>query len=104
MYETEITNFVARLADDERLVATIRTDPINTAHLLGLSQKLINAISGNRAADLQPFFKMSETIFMVEGNYTKGGQCSTACTQAGCYTQGNNCPSNFGCTGVKPKC
>jgi hypothetical protein len=104
MNETVITDFVARLASDQKLAAAIRANLIKSAHEFGLPQPLFNAISANRAADPQPFFKMSDTIFMVEGKYTTGGKCSTACTQAGCYTGGGNCPSNYACTGVKPKC
>ena len=104
MNETMITSFVARVASDERLAAAIRADPIKSAHEFELPQALFDVISSNRAADPQAFFKTSDTLFAVETQYTKGDRCSTACTQAGCYTQGNNCPSNFGCTGVRPKC
>lgn len=99
--DSQVAQLVGRLSADADFLAKVRLDPGEIITERYLSAAIQRTIVSNRASDLRTLIGLDDEGTVFLDAYTSGGQCSTACSQAGCYTEGK-CPSNYACSKTGP--
>jgi hypothetical protein len=100
--DARVSGLITQLATDKDFLQAVRQDVTTVISRVSLPNEIAHSIIASNSTDLRGLCGMDDNEFVFAG-YTKGDKCSTACSQAGCYTE-NKCPSNFGCSGNPPKC
>lgn len=103
MNEDQVAALVARLGTDADFLDRVRGDATTVMNSFDLTSTTRRTILHNRIDDLRALIGVDDVGALLAAGYTSGGKCSTACSTAGCYTEGK-CPSNYGCSGNPPKC
>jgi hypothetical protein len=98
-----VSDLITQLATDKDFLQAVRQDVTTVISRVPLPNEIVNSILASNSSNLRGLYGVDDEEFLFVGQYTKGDKCSTACTQAGCYTEGK-CPSKFGCSGNPPKC
>lgn len=100
-----VSDLITQLATDKDFLQAVRQDITTIISRVPLPNEIANSILASNGTDLRGLCGVDDDEFLFVGNkgYTKGDKCSTACSTAGCYTEGK-CPSTFACSGNPPKC
>ena len=91
-----LDGLVDRLAGDPLFAAALRANPAKALAEYNLPATIYAAVSANTSEALRGLVSEStvaqaESLSPTQGCYTKGPQCSSACTKLGCFP-GPGCP------------